>query len=50
VSPSSVRRILLANRLAAGAEALGPGWRQFLRQQAAGILACDCRQQQEYNR
>src|ERR671934_648619 len=31
VSPSTVRRILLA----------GPSWRQFLRQQAATMLACD---------
>ncbi len=34
VSPSTVRRILLANRLAPAPRRSGPGWRQFLRQQA----------------
>jgi putative transposase len=41
VSPSTIRRILLANRLGPRAEALGPSWREFLRQQAASMLACD---------
>ncbi len=40
VSPSTIRRILLANRLGP-ARRSGPSWRQFLRQQAAGMLACD---------
>src|SRR6266704_1132289 len=41
VSPSTVRRILLANRLAPAPRRSGPSWRQFLRQQAASMLACD---------
>jgi putative transposase len=41
VSPSTVRRILLANGLAPAPRRSGPSWRQFLRQQAAGMLACD---------
>ncbi|HZD64448.1 MAG TPA: integrase core domain-containing protein [Xanthobacteraceae bacterium] len=41
VSPSTVRRILLANRLGPAPRRSGPSWRQFLRQQAAGMLACD---------
>jgi len=41
VSPSTVRRILLANRLAPAPRRSGPSWRQFLRQQAATTLACD---------
>jgi putative transposase len=41
VSPSTVRRILLANRLAPAPRRSGPSWRQFLRQQAACMLACD---------
>jgi len=41
VSPSTVRRILLANRLAPAPRRSGPSWRQFLRQQAATMLACD---------
>jgi transposase InsO family protein len=40
VSPSTVRRILLANRLPAPRRS-GPTWQQFLRQQAATMLACD---------
>ena len=41
VSPSSVRRILLAAGLEPAPRRIGPIWRQFLRQQAASILACD---------
>jgi putative transposase len=41
VSPSTVRRILLANQLGPAPRRSGPSWRQFLRQQAASILACD---------
>jgi putative transposase len=41
VSPSSVRRILLAAGLEPAPRRIGPSWRQFLRQQAASILACD---------
>jgi len=41
VSPSTVRRILLANRLGPAPRRSGPSWRQFLRQQAASMLACD---------
>jgi putative transposase len=41
VSPSTVRRLLLANGLGAAPRRVGPSWRQFLRQQAATMLACD---------
>jgi putative transposase len=41
VSLSTVRRILLANRLGPAPRRSGPSWRQFLRQQAAAMLACD---------
>jgi putative transposase len=41
VSPSTIRRILLANRLRPAPRRSGPGWREFLRQQAASVLACD---------
>jgi putative transposase len=41
VSPSTVRRILLANRLGPAPRRSGPSWREFLRQQAASMLACD---------
>src|SRR5438876_7211249 len=40
VSPSTIRRILLANRLGPAPRRSGPSWRQ-LRQQAATMLACD---------
>ena len=39
VSPSTVRRILLANQLGPAPRRVGPSWRQFLRQQAASMLA-----------
>ena len=41
VSPSTVRRILLANRLGPAPRRSGPSWHTFLRQQAASMLACD---------
>jgi putative transposase len=41
VSPSTVRRILLAAGLGPAPTRSGPSWRQFLRQQAATMLACD---------
>src|SRR5712691_9023649 len=41
VSPSTVRRILLAAGLEPSPRRLGPSWQQFLRQQATSILACD---------
>jgi hypothetical protein len=41
VSPSTVRRILLANRLGPAPRHSGPSWRQFLRQQATSMLTCD---------
>jgi putative transposase len=39
VSPSTIRRILLANRLGPAPRRSGPSWREFLRQQAASMLA-----------
>jgi putative transposase len=41
VSPSTIRRILLRNGLGPAPRCSGPSWRQFLRQQAASMLACD---------
>src|SRR5438034_17183 len=41
VSPSTIRRILLANRLGPAPRRSGPSWREFIRQQAASMLACD---------
>jgi putative transposase len=41
VSPSTVRRILLTAGSGPAPRRSGPSWRQFLRQQAAGLLACD---------
>jgi putative transposase len=41
VSPSTVRRILLAAGAGPAPRRSGPSWRQFLRQQAATMLACD---------
>jgi putative transposase len=41
VSPSTIRRILLANRLGPAPRRIGPSWQQFLRHQAASMLACD---------
>jgi putative transposase len=41
VSPSTVRRLLLAAGLEPAPRRAGPSWRDFLRQQAASMLACD---------
>jgi transposase len=41
VSPSTVRRLLLAAGLTHAPRRSGPSWREFLRQQAASVLACD---------
>ena len=41
VSPSTVRRLLLAAGLTPAPRRSGPSWREFLRQQALSILACD---------
>jgi hypothetical protein len=41
VSPSTVRRLLIANGLEPAPRPAGPSWRDFLRQQAASMLACD---------
>jgi putative transposase len=41
VSPSTVRRLLLAAGLEPAPRRSGPSWRGFLRQQAASMLACD---------
>jgi hypothetical protein len=40
VSPTSIRR-LLARNLEPAPRRIGPGWREFLRVQAASIVACD---------
>jgi putative transposase len=41
ISASSVRAILIRHRLPPAPERDGASWRQFLRQQAATMLACD---------
>jgi putative transposase len=41
VSPSTVRRLLLAAGLKPAPRRSGPSWRDFLRQQAASMIACD---------
>jgi putative transposase len=41
VSPSTVRRLLLAAGLEPAPRRTGPSWREFLRHQAASMLACD---------
>jgi putative transposase len=41
VSPSTVRRMLLDAGLQPAPRRSGPTWQEFLRQQAAGIMACD---------
>src|SRR3954452_6340523 len=40
-SPTSVRRLLAQARLRPAPRRLGPTWREFLRAQAATIVACD---------
>jgi len=41
VSPTTVRRLLARARLGPAPRRSGPGWREFLRAQAATIVACD---------
>jgi hypothetical protein len=41
VSPTSVRRLLARTQLGPAPRREGPSWREFLRAQAAGIVACD---------
>jgi putative transposase len=41
VSPSTVRRLLLAAGMTPAPRRSGPTWREFLRQQAASMVACD---------
>lgn len=41
VSPTSIRRLLAQARLEPAPRRAGPSWREFLRSQAAGIIACD---------
>jgi hypothetical protein len=41
VSPSTVRRVLARAGLRPTPRRSGPTWREFLRAQAAGIVACD---------
>jgi putative transposase len=41
VAPSTVRRLLLAAGLKPAPRRTGPSWQEFLRQQAASMLACD---------
>jgi putative transposase len=42
VSASSIRRVLRAHGLDPAPRRAPTSWRSFLRQQAAGIVACDC--------
>jgi transposase InsO family protein len=41
VSPTSIRRLLAQARLEPAPRRSGPSWREFLRAQAASIVACD---------
>jgi putative transposase len=41
VSPTSIRRLLARGRLEPAPRRSGPSWREFLRAQAASIVACD---------
>jgi transposase InsO family protein len=41
VSPSTVRRLLVAAGLTPAPRRSGPSWREFLRRQATSMLACD---------
>ncbi len=40
-SPTSIRRLLTHARLVPAPQRSGPSWREFLRAQAASIVACD---------
>lgn len=41
VSATTVRTVLLRHGLDPAPRRIGPSWSEFLRSQAAGILACD---------
>jgi hypothetical protein len=41
VSPTSIRRLLAHAKLVPAPRRSGPSWREFLRAQAASIVACD---------
>jgi putative transposase len=41
VSPTSIRRLLAQAKLEPAPRRAGPSWREFLRAQAASIVACD---------
>jgi putative transposase len=41
VSPTSIRRLLARARLEPAPRRAGPNWREFLRAQAASVVACD---------
>jgi putative transposase len=41
VSPTSIRRLLARARLEPAPRRAGPNWREFLRGQAASVVACD---------
>jgi putative transposase len=41
VSPTSIRRLLGQAKLEPSPRRAGPSWREFMRAQAAGIVACD---------
>jgi putative transposase len=41
VSPSTVRRVLATAGLGRAPRRSGPSWREFLRAQAASVVACD---------
>jgi putative transposase len=41
VSPTSIRRLLAQAKLEPAPRRAGPSWREFLRSQAASIVACD---------
>jgi len=41
VSPTSIRRLLARSKVGPAPRRFGPSWREFLRAQAASIVACD---------
>jgi len=41
VSPTSIRRLLARSKVGPAPRRSGPSWREFLRAQAASIVACD---------